>query len=306
MLLALLLGASIVVGAPTPPPKPEAPTNPLALNLAGHDLPEWTQGTNEPLLLLLSIGNTAAQNMASQNRQRQRELTQLQNKPEIKALSPTDKAEFDQMHQPAPIPTAEIGEAGKPPAATVQFVIKNAAGKEISFPVRPLADTLKEIGVIKFDETQSRSWFYGADPEKLAELPLGTYTIEAHLSARDAHGAKLPDAVSNLARFTLTRPDTAPETDVEKANLSDYRNAGFYLYDHQYPKVDPYVEQMLKRDPKSIGAWERRGDEMAGLGRKQEAKQAYYKALDNFAGKYAGQKDIEYPEYLENRLRDLK
>ena len=66
---------------------------------------------------------------------------------------------------------------------------------------------------------------------------------------------------------------------------------------------------MISHDAKSIDGWVLKGDALSGSGERQEALDAYRKALVFFDKKY-GKPDkrghTEAPEYILDRIRELR
>lgn len=88
--------------------------------------------------------------------------------------------------------------------------------------------------------------------------------------------------------------------------LRDYLYGRYYVLDEQFGKVEPYATRLLAADPKSVTAWELRGDAMAGMGDRGKAEAAFRQALANFDAKYARDAGTEPPEYLVRRYNEVR
>jgi len=122
------------------------------------------------------------------------------------------------------------------------------------------------------------------------------------MQVRDAKGKALPEISSPPVTVILKSRGLSLAW---KTSFLMITNTGYYLLDHQFAQIEPYVQNMLTNDPNSISAYELRGDMLAGEDKLLEAKDAYLKALNLFGTKYHGQKNVEYPAYLKSQLTDV-
>ena len=281
----------------------DAPSSAAISLLAYDEAQALTQASTEPLLLTVSAGNPSAQNAATQNSVAERQISELQKNGALQKLSPEEQKAATAYFKTVPIVSVQVGQAGHSLAEAFHFIITDSHGKTIPVTVRPLAASAEQAGLVSLDATNTLSLFFGVDADALSKLPDDTYTFEARMQVRDAQGKLLPEIPSSPVRVTLKKLWTEPR--MEKILLNNYKHGRYYLLDHQFAQIEPYVQKMLVNDPNSISAYELRGDALAGQGKLPEAKDAYLKALNLFDTKYHGQKNVEYPAYLESRLTDV-
>jgi hypothetical protein len=180
--------------------------------------------------------------------------------------------------------------------------VLDGSGKPVQVKVRELA--FNSPNPVLLDGRSRLSLWFGVDPEVLAALPEGDYRIRAVLDTTNEKGMWSGKVESRPVTVSIKkRLDGLPTKDVL---LRDYLYGRFYLLDAQYGKVETYAARLLAADPKSITAWELRGDAMAGTGDRVRAGAAFRRALSNFDAKYGRDGGMEPPDYLIRRYNEIR
>ncbi len=299
---ALPLAAAILPVRSAPgAPSPDAALPSVSVD--AYDQPAITQSSSEPLLLIVFAGNPTAHERAQQNAQFTKRLARLQQSDDYKKASKDEQTAYAAFFQPEPVPVFLIGRDGAPLTDAVHFLVTDSQGRAVPLTVRPLATSVGVKGSSVLDESQTLELFFGVDASALSALPDDTYTFQVQMQVRDGQGKALPQPCTGQAVVTLKKGWIDPQ--LENNLLDDYHHGRFYLFDHQFARIDPYVQHMLAIDPNCISAYELQGDALAGQGKLAEAKQSYGKALACFGKKYQYRKNFEFPEYLIQRLSDV-
>jgi tetratricopeptide (TPR) repeat protein len=125
----------------------------------------------------------------------------------------------------------------------------------------------------------------GADPQELARLAEGAYTMQAFLGS----------TASNTVKLRIKKG----------ASMNADTEGLFYRLDHQYEKLLAHAQGMTARDANEAAGWIYQGDALEGLNRDAEALAAYRKALSVSNGKAGNGKLVEAPVYIQEKIIGL-
>lgn len=127
----------------------------------------------------------------------------------------------------------------------------------------------------------------GFPPELTSALPIGRLTIRATIGA-----------VTSLPVSVMV---TEPSADRELERLR--RSARFSVRAGHYETGKQIAESVLSRQADDVGAHTTIGDALNGLGRPQEARAAYLRALEVIR---SGRRFYEEPQQLFARIREVE
>jgi hypothetical protein len=282
------------------PPTGNSANPSISLNAYGQS--KWIQDAREPLLLMVSLANPEAARIDAANRDALVKREAYRRSGVLDMMPEKDVEELKKEFIARPIPTFGIGSKSKPPGSLIRWVTTDGTGKPVQLKVRQLSSGSSDP--VLLDGRSGSRLYFGVDPEVLAGLPEGDCRIRAVLDTtneKDMWSGKIESPPVNVT--ISKRLDGLSSKD---ALMRDYLYGRYYLLDAQYGKVEPYAARLLAADPKSITAWELRGDAMAGMGDRGRAEAAFRQALANFDARYARTPGSEPPEYLVRRYNDIR
>ncbi|MBI4533323.1 MAG: hypothetical protein HY711_05180, partial [Candidatus Melainabacteria bacterium] len=227
----------------------------------------------QPVWLEISLSNPTAANMQLANLAYQK--VHQESKKGQNTVSPEELKELAESAGQQPVPTIQLGSKATPVSRFITFDVTDASFKSISLLVRPLASTLTSATSITLDGKTSVRLLYTLDPLSLSKLPQGTYLVQATLNTLTQPDMWQGKVSSNAITLTLTGKSSLPNN----TEQNDYIAGRFYLLDQQYKRVEEVAVRLLARNPKSISAWELRGDAAYAQGQLAKAAQAYRQAL---------------------------
>lgn len=288
-------------------PANEHPEAAPYVRLSSRGLTAISSGGQQPVWLEVSMSNPVAANNELANLAH-RNLQQEYKKGPAK-VSPEELKELAESTGQQPVSTIQLGSKTAPISHLISFTVTNAASKTFSVPIRPLTSTVTSAPNIALDGRTSVRLLYALDPPSLAQLPPGTYLVQATLNTLNQPDMWQGKASSNAIRLTVTGTSKVSQ-DTEQ---NDYIAGRFYLLDRQYNRVEEVAVHLLAANPKSISAWELRGDAAYAQGQLTKAEEAYRQALqlhalqaqDKKAGLLPERMRTEPPLYLWTRLAQV-
>jgi len=295
-----LLAGTFALAAP---PVAAVPVPAVSVTLQADDQKKLTHTPSEPLLFTLSAADPVARNTSTANQMSARQLDRLKDSGAYQKLSPEELKVVNAQLSFQPPVGCFVGQPGHPVTESFSLIVTNSQGKTVAGPARPLAISAATPGPVPLDAAHGLVLFFGIDPDGLAKLPDDAYVIEAVMQVFDAKGGLLPRVHSVPISVTLKKDWKEPSA--QEDLMSAYRHGRYYLLDHQFSKIEPYIQKMLSIDPNSIGAYELRGDMLYGQDKLPEARDSYLKALNLSAAQSRGNPNAEYPEYLQSRLNEV-
>ena len=91
-----------------------------------------------------------------------------------------------------------------------------------------------------------------------------------------------------------------------RAALARLSAAGaFYLRDRQFPRAEQTARRMMTLDPAAAAGWVLLGDAQDAQGRRREALETFFQALDVFH-KANPDGGAEPPAYIEQRIAEIQ
>jgi len=297
--LFVLAGETALAAAPAA----AVPVPAVSVALQADDQKKLTHSPSEPLLFTLSAADPVARNTSTANQVSERQLDRLKNSGDYQKLSSEELKVVTAQLEFKPPAGCVVGQTGHPAADSFSLVMTNSQGKTVAVQARPLAVSAVTPGPVLLDAAHGLVLFFGIDPDALSKLPDGTYVIEAVMQVFDAKGGLLPRVHSAPISVTLKKDWKEPSA--QEDLMSAYRHGRYYLLDHQFAKIEPYVQKMLAIDPNFIGAYELRGDMLYGQGKLPESRDSYLKALNLSATQSRGDPNAESPVYLLSKLNEV-
>lgn len=260
---------------------------------------QLAHASTDPLLLRVHIFNGEAQRTAARNLKHARLAADAAASPRFRTLAATERARLLLPYAPRPVPALDIGPADRGLAAAVRFTIENSRGAAVPLPVRPLASAAARRGVERLDERRSVMLAFGADAAAVAALPAGAYAIRAHV-----HTGAAPTASRSVV-ITIGPPPRQEPPAARARRLA--RSAAFYLEDGAFARAEALARDVIARAETGAEGWVLLGDALDGLGRGQEALDAFLKALDlTNAMKPAPGVEVEPPAYIQDRIVQIQ
>jgi len=133
-------------------------------------------------------------------------------------------------------------------------------------------------------------------PEESKNIPAGDYTLVASVEA-----ARFPfSALQTIAQSAALQIKIATANGHESDQELIANNAEFYIYTRQFSRALAASEELASRQPQQARPHILQGDALAGLGRKNEALDAYLQARRLLPRTY------EEPLLLNKRIRSAQ
>ena len=243
-----------------------------------------------PLLLRVRLSNPAGSNLAQQ-----RAVASLNSKKPA-APSPTPDARE----------VITLGSSAQPLARFLSFRAKDAKGAEIVLSVRALRGTEFPAGTVILDGTTTADFRYGIDAAELAKLEPGVYALVAILSPPDPAAGGGQGQIESVPLRVELRTGSLSK---EQQRVVLLQAGRFYLEDRDYPAMEKQAAALLALDPKSVSAWELRGDAAVVQAKWDEAERSFQEAIKNAEGRSQAHIPAslrEPPEYLYERLEEVR
>jgi len=283
----------------------------LQFRLSAYDQNEIVQDKHEPIRLELSLSNPSAFNASSEVTHAQ-ELKNTYDKAGWQDVSPARRKVIEQTAAASSnIPVVSVGSTEQPIASLLTFPLTDSHNKVIHVAVRRLAMSENPKGTQNLDGKNSVHMQYGLDPQTLAQLPAGKYTMCAIIDGQSKPGSWQGHLQSDSVSLTLQ--DAAPKLPAMEQAQRYYDYGYFYIADKQYTKAEPYVKRLLALDPNSASAAQLEGDICFGQGKLKEAQDAFQLSLDRLRKKFGADSAyhrhdgqvLESPTYIEQRLAEV-
>ena len=235
---------------------------------------------NHPLLVTVTLANSAASRAASDNRSREAGRAQLKASTRFEALSQEERERIYEQLEPREVETFELGSAQDPLASLIRFTIAPADRGAIDVPVVGLGRNDTADATVVLDERSSVALFFGVTPESLGRLEPGEYTIRARLDTADRPDMWQGVVDTRAESFRLgVLPESVPPA--ERA-VRAFLAGLYYRVDGDYDRVATWAARATELDPGYPGGWELLGDVQAARGDPAGAAEHYTKAIELF------------------------
>ena len=286
--LCFLLAWALSTSAQTAPPQARiiAP----ALHLGTEHGGVVVHDRSLPLLLRVRLSNPAGSNLAQQ-----RAVASLNSKKPA-APSPTPDARE----------VITFGPSAQPLSRLLSFRAKDAKGAEMILSVRALRGTEFPSGTFSLDGAATADFRYGIDAAELAKLEPGVYAVVAILSQPDPAAGGWQGQIESAPLRVELRTGSLSK---EQQRVVLLQTGRFYLEDRDYPAMEKQAAALLALDPKSVSAWELRGDAAVVQAKWDEAERSFQEAIKNAEGRTQAHIPAslrEPPEYLYERLEQVR
>lgn len=259
----------------------------------------FEQNINDPLLLYVSIQNTAAQDTLTENERNEEILTQYMQTEAYQQLTAEEQAQLLKRYAITEIPTFKLGSGTRSIESLIQFMIHDQKGDKILIDVEPLAANNHDRRAIELIDATSLYYHFAIRPEQMIELDVGDYAIIAALDTSQETDMWNGAVYSKMITITLDNTDT--ELTARRMAMT----GAYYLQDHQYDRAETHAREFIRLYPDSIDAWGQLGEALYGLGQSDNALAAFNTAMNHFHEKY-GDYPPEMPEAIESRIREIK
>jgi len=260
------------------------------------------QSSEDPLLLYITIENSAAIFTNRQNTRNTSILNDYANTEEYKNLPQEARDNLALAYPRIETPPIVLGSNSMPAVDLINIQVRDQNGDNISLATRLLEQSEPSKQVTQLDHTRSLRFTFVVESEQLRALAQGRYHLIASIDTRNQPNMWQGLAYSNAITVSLStqHPQAKWADSNARATLRSY----FLLADNQYKQAQQHANLWTQRAPKSVDAWSSLGDALVGLKQPEAALEAYNKALSNFFIKY-GNPPEELPSLLIQRIDEL-
>ena len=253
-----------------------------------------------PLLVQLLINNSAVEALRQRNALREDMLEQFQSDAGYTDLSAVQKLEFMRANKQEVLPGITLGSNRSPVQGLAQLELRSAKGEPRQMAWRSLAANAEQGDVALLESDEPLSLYYVLEPKELAGLGKGKHTLVAVLDTSKQEGMWQGRVESGQLNLELHASGKKALDD----RAQRYVTGRYYLLDEQYDKALQNAEGLTQDYPEFVKGWGQKGDALAGLGRKEEAREAYTQGVAVYRVRQAPQIP-EPPTYLLQRIDEL-
>lgn len=257
----------------------------------------------DPLLLYISLTNSAAVSTARQNARNQRIIESFSNTNKYKELS---EEQLDKLYKAYPtveLPTFKLGSSSTPLIDLINIQIRNNKGENVQLDIRPLASSKSKDGIVKLEQDKSHLYIFVIESKHMATLDSGSYHFAVGVDTRKSKDMWQGWAYSNTVTVSINEQHSKADwatSDGRAMLLSAY-----LLGDQQFDLAEQHARSWIERHPESVNAWSDLGDALAGLEKNDAALQAYNTGVDKFWLKN-GTNAPEAPRELIEKINQLE
>ncbi len=260
------------------------------------------QYKKDPLLLYVTIDNSAAIFTERQNTRNQLIIDGYSNTEEYQNLSQDVRNELNSAYPIVKTSPIVLGSESLSVADLIDIQVRNQNGDNIKLEYRVLVPSKPVKQKVQLDHTRSLSFTFVIENNQLSKLPLGRYHFVAGVDTRKQEDMWQGWAYSNSVDVSLT--EQHPKPDWEASNVRAKMISEYLLMDKQFELAQNHALLWTERQPDSVNAWSSLGDALAGQEQREAALDAYNKALSNFFAKN-GNPPPELPTSLIKRIDEL-
>jgi hypothetical protein len=283
---------------------------PLVVSLSSPPSEGSEHDISRPLLLSVAISNPRAGAVRNRNAMMERERERRAKSGELDKMTAAAREAFDRMYSAAPVIAATVGSQTEPLWSLIAFEFVHESAGRLAPPVRTLAVTKEGPASVRLEGSSGPRLAFGIDAAVLAGVPAGRIEIRATLRTTGRQAMWQGEASSEALtiRIASTPSDLSPAASDER----DYQEGRFHLLDRQFERARSIGERLRARSPGSVAAFELLGDAYDGLGRLDDAEQAFSDGIDAFRRQLAATPtvasapDADVPSYFLARLSDVR
>lgn len=260
------------------------------------------QSNEDPLLLYVTIDNSAAIFTERQNTRNRLIIDNYANTEEYRNLSQDDRNNLISTYPLVKTSSIVLGSNSQSVAGLIDIQLRNQKGDNIKLSYRVLASSEPVKQKVLLDHTRSLRFTFAIESSQLRKLSQGKYHFVAGIDTRNQYDMWQGWAYSNSIEVSLSQKH--PKSDWATSNVRAKMISEYLLTDKQFEAARAHARLWTERQPDSINAWSSLGDALAGLKQREAALAAYNEALGNFFAKN-GNPPAELPTLLIKRIDKL-
>ena len=262
-----------------------------------------SQAATDPLLLYVVINNSAATRIERDNQRNQQIIAQYKLTDSYKNLSKIEQMEVSEQYPVREIPTFTLGSDQASVESLISFLVRDDQGNNIDLAIRMLEANDHQPRAIDLLEERSLYYQFAVESDQLAQLPPGSYHFVA--SVDTTQHADMWNGWIYSRSVAIALSDTHPEPGWDTSNQRMLLQSTFLVEDHQFKKAEDHASLWIEQHSGSINAWSQLGEALYGLGRNEEALEAFNTAIDRFRSKH-GDTPVEPPQEILDRISEIE
>jgi len=249
---------------------------------------------DEPLLLIVTLMNPAAQDQHNWNMAADRRLNKLEQMIKEGSISREqfEKEKMLVLQGKKNVPAVHIGKAGQPWRTLVKWkMVKEATTTEMRVPVTLLQlPSTDDTAVL--DENGYYAAYFGIDPDQIKQIPAATYVLTATVE----------NETSEPVRIEIQNPDMPSGVAVSERML--LKTGQYHWHKGDGVKTKEYADRILAINPNSLDGLALKGDGQLLQKEYLPAMESYKKAIQEYYRQYGA--NSEPPEYLFGMMEFIK
>jgi len=261
------------------------------------------QSTNDPLLLYVSLTDSASTSISRSNKRNQELRDSFLESDASQQLSKKELEAYLVNYPIIELPTFKLGSELSPLVNFIDIQIRNSNGESVPLNARSLSVNNDQQSVIQLDKNKSIRYVFAIDMQDLNSLNSGDYFIVAAVDTRNEKDMWQGWAYSNTVKVTLSSEH--PNQEWATSNTQAMYYSTYLLSDKQFSEAEQHAVDWTKRHPNSVNAWSSLGDALAGQSKKESAMNAYETAMEKFFIKN-GDTAQEAPRALMEKMARLE
>ena len=196
------------------------------------------QATDDPLLLILTIENSAAIHLQRENKRMQKIIDQYSQTEAYKNLSEEELEAFNKEYSITEVPELQLGSDRVSLESLIDFQIRNSNGDNIDLEFQGLASNNNQAGAIKLGTGEPLYYQFVAKRDQLQQLASDDYYIIAALDTSEHDVMWNGVAYSNTVSVELNEHHSDPAWG--GSNQKFLLISSYYLGNQQYSLAEQF------------------------------------------------------------------
>lgn len=257
----------------------------------------------DPLLFYVIIDNGQATGIERTNQRNREIVDDYSNSEAFAELTRVEQLEFFEEYAIQEIPGFILGSEQTSLEGLISFLVRDDQGNGINLDIRPLATNEHEPRPIDLLEERSLYYQFAVESDQLRTLTPGKYHFVASIDTTQQDDMWRGWTYSRSVAVELG--NSHPDQDWDDSEQRLLMQSTFLIEDHQFVMAEDHARKFIQKFPESVNAWAQLGEALFGLGRNDEALDAFNTALARFRAKH-GNTPRELPNEILDRVREIK